>query len=146
MKKSLFTIAIATLFAGTILTGCQSSEDKIKNAEDNVKDAQDELEKAKNDSIAEYNSFKKASEEKIIAHAKILSDFKERIAEQKKENRADYEKKLAELEAQNSDLKMKLELYKEQGKNNWQQFKEDFNNEMEDLGKSISDLTDGAEN
>jgi len=43
-----------------------------------------------------------------LLRKKNIAEFKARIAKEKKENRADYEKKLLVLEDNNSDLKKKL--------------------------------------
>jgi outer membrane murein-binding lipoprotein Lpp len=36
MKKLFLLLAIAAFMAGTMLTGCQSSEKKVKNAQDKL--------------------------------------------------------------------------------------------------------------
>ena len=41
----------------------------------------------------------------------------------------------------NSDLKMKLDNYKAEGKENWKKFKIEFNRDMEELGIAFKDLT-----
>ena len=63
-----------------------------------------------------------------------------------KKDKAKYEKKLAELEQENSDMKKKLEDYKEEGKDNWRKFQTEFSHDMDKLGKEIKDLTAIKEN
>ena len=46
MKKTIFTLAITTLMAAAMLTGCQSSVKKVENAQDKVQDAKDKVVKA----------------------------------------------------------------------------------------------------
>ncbi|NTW31210.1 MAG: hypothetical protein HGB12_01020 [Bacteroidetes bacterium] len=145
MKKSIFTLAIATLMVGTMLTNCQSSARKVENAEDKVEDANDKVAEANQELNEEIRDsilqFKKESEEKFIAHEKSIAQFKARIAKEKIENKAEYDKKLAELEQKNTDLKKKLDEYKEEGKEKWKIFRTEFNKDMEDLGKSFKNLT-----
>jgi uncharacterized protein YlxW (UPF0749 family) len=138
MKKTIFTIAITMLMAGTMLTSCHSSAKKVEDAQDKVADANQELNQTIKDSIQQ---FKKESEEKISANEKSYADFKARIANEKKENKAKYEKKLAELDQKNSDMKKKLDDYKAEGKENWEKFKVEFNHDMDELGKAFKDLT-----
>jgi len=56
------------------------------------------------------------AEEKINALEKINAEFKARIATEKKEDIAKYEKTLVELEHKASDMKKKLQGYTEEGK------------------------------
>jgi hypothetical protein len=144
MKKIIFTLALTMLVAGTIFTSCKSSakkvedaQDKVQNANDKVADANQELDQAIKDSILQ---FKKASAEKFAAHEKSVADFKTRIANEKKENKASYEKKLAQLEQRNTDMKKKLDDYKAESKENWENFRTEYISDMETLNKAFKDL------
>jgi len=144
MKKTILILAITVFMAGTMLISCQSSADKVKNAQDKVQDANNkvvianqELNQAIKDSVQQ---FKKESEEQIIANEKSIAEFKAKIAKEKKENRALYQKRLAELEQQNSDMKKRLEEFREDGKENWISFRNKFNHDMEEIGKSFHDF------
>jgi hypothetical protein len=99
------------------------------------------LNDAKIEYQAEIDNLKKVSAEKTTANDKIIADFRTRIELQKYAAKADYEKKLAKLEQKNSDLKKKMDDYKEQGKENWEKFKTDFNNNLDELTKAFKELT-----
>ncbi|MDR3705730.1 MAG: hypothetical protein P4L28_07495 [Paludibacteraceae bacterium] len=148
MKKIIFTLAVTSLIAGAFLTSCNSSAKKVKDAQAKVEETQKDateaktdLKKEKQDSINEHLQFKKEAEDKINAHNKSIADFKARIVKEKKQNRAQYEKKLAKLEQKNSDLKKELEDYKDGGKDKWIKFKNGFNKDMEDLGNGIKNFS-----
>ena len=145
MKMKIFTLAIATIIAGTLFTACKSSTDKIDNAKENVKDAEvkmveakQELNNAINDSVQQ---FKKESEEKISAFEKSITNLKIKLATGKEESKAEYEKKLASLEQKNNEMKKKLEDYKDNGQGKWSKFKSEFNHDMDELGNALRDLT-----
>jgi len=140
MKKTGLIIMISFFILAIMIIGCQSSAEKVQKAKDKVQEAKSDLEKARFDSITEYQQFRKEAEEKIAAQEKIISDFRIRIANEKLENKAIYEKKLAELEQKNTDMKKTLENYIEQGQNNWQLFKTEFNRDMNKLGEAFNDL------
>jgi predicted RNase H-like nuclease (RuvC/YqgF family) len=157
MKKTIRSLTVITFIAGAILTvvfisgavltGCQSSAEKEKNAQDKVQEAkndlgeaQQDLNQAQQEVLYEYQQFKRESEEKIATHNKSIAEFKARIAIKKYENKAEYEKKLVALEQKNSDLKRKLDEYKEFGKDKWETFKTEFSRDMEEIGKSLKDL------
>jgi outer membrane murein-binding lipoprotein Lpp len=147
MKKSIFMLAITTVIAGTMLTGCQSSsakvedaQEKVQNAQEQVASAQEELNQAIKDSIQQ---FKKESEARIIANEKSIADFRARIAREGKESRVRYEQRLAELEQQNRDMKMRLENFNEEQKDKWESFRVKFNEDMEKQGKAFRDFWSG---
>jgi len=81
------------------------------------------------------------AEEKISSYEKSIGELKARIANGTKENLAKYEKKLVELEQKTSDMKKKLEEYKEEGKDKWDAFKLKFNHDLDELGKALKGFT-----
>lgn len=137
MKKIIFTLAVTTFMAGIMLTGCQSSADKVKDAKDNVTEAKQDLNQAVKDSIEQ---FKQESEAKISANDVSINDLKAKIATERKENKADYEKKLAALEQKNSDMKKKLAEFKDDEQTKWKTFKNEFNHDMDELGNAFKDF------
>ena len=56
----------------------------------------------------------------------------------KKQARADYEEQLNELKERNEKLKSRMQEYREEGRSNWEAFKKQFNDDMDNVGKSIS--------
>lgn len=145
MKKTILTLAIATLFVGGLITACQSSESKVENAEDNVMNAEEELDdanmelnQARRDSI---QLWKEETVSKISANEQSIVELKSKIAIQKKENKAKYEERVAVLEQKNADLKRKLGEFTDDGKSDWQMFKDEFNRDLDELGRAFKDLT-----
>jgi predicted RNase H-like nuclease (RuvC/YqgF family) len=148
MKKSILILAVTVFTAGAFFFGCRSSATKLEDAKNNVlnsnndaEQAQNELDKARQDSSAEYQKFKKESDDNFNAHVQSLADFRERIETKKAENKAEYEKKIFELDRQNSDLKKKLDDFKLESKDQWISFKTQFNTDMDRLNKAFTDLT-----
>jgi len=147
MKKTIF-ILITVFIAGTIFTGCVSPSQKLKNAEDKVidsknavLDARSELNQAYQDSITEYQQFKIESENRIIANEKSIEELRVKIVSANEENKVLYQTKLADLQKRNSELKIKLTEYKADNTNKWKEFKTEFKNDMDELGKAFSDFT-----
>ena len=148
MKKSILTLALAFTFFGVMISSCQSSATKVENAEDKLQEANNDaaeaqinLNETRQDSITGYEKFKEEAEKKISANEKNIVEFKARIANGKNENKAKYEKALVKLEQKNKDLKKKLQDYKEEGQGKWISFKNEFNHDMDELGKAFNDLT-----
>jgi lipopolysaccharide export LptBFGC system permease protein LptF len=140
MKKTIFILAITAFIAGTIFTGCQSSAKKVANAQDDVIKANEELNKANQEYLEDIKSYRKITAENIIANENNIAEFKARIEKDKKAAKSDYKKKIALLEQKNSDMKKKMDEYTDQGKENWEIFKAEFNNEMDAMAKALKDL------
>lgn len=141
MKKSIFTLALTMFVAGTIFISCNSSAKKEDAAKAKVEEAAQNLDQAKEDYNKQYDKFKIESDEKITANEKSIAELKEHTKNMKKEAKAKYEKTIADLEQKNEVMKEKVKDYKDDGKENWQSFKNEFNYDMDELGKALKDLT-----
>jgi hypothetical protein len=139
MKKIVLAVA-TTFIAGTVLTNCTSPEQKLENAQKNVIEADQDLDKANKEYLNDIENYRKLTAEKIEANERSLVEFKQRIEKQKKEAKANYQKRIDELDHENSDMKKKLDDYKAEGKDNWEKFKEEFNRDMDELNNSIKNF------
>jgi len=149
MKKTIFTLAIATIMAGTMITGCELTNKKAEKVPNKTQKSLNDVDAAQTgeglltmDSISEYQKFKNESEAKILAFENSIADFKIKIENGKKETKVEYEKKLALLEAKNNEMKKKLNDYKDDGEGHWSQFKSVFNQDMVELGKAFNQLSE----
>lgn len=150
MKKAIFIFVAATMFiAGTIFTGCQSSDQKVEDAQAKVQDAKQELNAAKNDASAEaqkaanaeaWKTFRSEAEVKIRANELYIAELKEKMKKSGKKLDALYAKSIDELEQKNIDLKNRIEAY-DKSQSDWESFKREFSHDMEELGKAMKDLT-----
>jgi hypothetical protein len=91
--------------------------------------------------LEEIKDYRKVTADNIAANEQIIADFKVRIENEKKEAKADYLTKINALEVKNSDMRMRMDNYKEDGKDNWETFKTEFSHDMDELGKAFKDLT-----
>lgn len=136
MKKSILTIA--TFITAIAITSCTSSEQKVENAKAEAIEAAANLNNANEEYIADMESYRKTTAERIEANNQSIAEFKKRIENEKKEAKADYNKRIEELEKKNSDIKKKMDDYKAEGKSNWESFKAEFSRDMDELGNAIS--------
>lgn len=137
MKKSILKIAA---ISSITLMSCGTNAEKVENAEANVIEANQDLNKANEDYLTEVEAYKKQTAEKIVANEQSIADFKLRVEKEKKEVKANYKKKIAELEQKNSDMKKTMDDYKAEGKDKWESFKNEFSHDMEELGQAFKDL------
>lgn len=134
MKKSILTLAVTAITAGSMMTGCSSSEEKVTKVTVDTKSD----EQLKEEYTNEYNQFKLESDNRIAENEKEIAALKE---ENKKLKKADREKAIADLEERNEAMKAKMREYKDDGKDKWQSFKREFSHDMDELGQSLKDFT-----
>ena len=145
----IFILAVTSLMAGTIFTGCQSSTKKQQAAQDKVQDARQDLNAAKKNAnevaqkaatAEEWKTFKSESELKIKDNEIRINELTVKMKKPGELFDALYEKKITNLGQQNKDLKARLEAY-EKSQTNWESFKREFNHDMDAIGQSLKDLT-----
>jgi hypothetical protein len=137
MKNSI--VMITALLAFTL--SCNSPEKKVENAKQDLKEAKAELSQEQKDSVADFMSFKRESDERILANEKIIQAYKERMKIAKRKIKKADQKRVDELEQRNIDMRKKMEDYEANGKDKWEAFKQEFNHDMDDLGKALKNLT-----
>lgn len=141
MKKTLLALAATTFITVAIATSCSSPAEKVQSAETKVNEANANLNEANEEYLADIESYRKETDAKIEANEKSIVEFRAHIANEKKEAKEAYNKKIEKLEQKNSDMKKAMADYKAEGKANWISFKEEFNHDMEEFGAAFKDLT-----
>ncbi len=141
MKKSIGIITASFFVMGLLLTGCSSPAEKVEDAEENVIEAQEELDETNENYKADMKAYKENTANQIAANEQSIKDFNARIADQKSEARADYEKKIADLDSKNSDLKKRMEDFQADSQTSWESFKTEFGRDMDELGVAFRDFT-----
>ena len=141
MKKSILSIAASALIAGAFLISCSTSSEKVENAQNNVKEANKDLDKANEEYLKDVEAYKKETADKVMSNDQIIAELKAKLKHEKKAAKAEYNRKVDELEQKNNEMKKKMDDYKTDGKEKWELFKADFNKGMDEIGKSLKDLT-----
>ncbi len=135
-------LAVAMLLmVFAIFSGCESSEKKVDVAQDEVTKAKEDLDAANAEYLADVEAYRKEKADLIAANDSSIVALKLKIANEKKDVKADYEKKITELEQKNKDLKVKMDDYNDEGKEKWESFKREFSHDMDELGNALKDLT-----
>jgi uncharacterized protein (DUF2147 family) len=141
MKKSILTIPATMLTIAFAVISCSSPAEKVEKAENQVVEANDKLDSAIKNYQEDMAAYRIETANRIVANEKAIAEFNQKIVKEKKEKREEYLEDIAELNKKNIDMKNKLNSYKDDGNDKWKTFKIEFNKEMDDLGKSIKDLT-----
>ena len=141
MKKRVL-IAIASAFAtATSFTSCNSPAQKVENAQEKVNEANENLDKANEEYQADIERCRRESAQRFEANDRTIAELKAEMRSDKKAAKAEYRRKVEELEQRNNDLRVRMNDYKADGRDNWERFKIEFNHDMDDLGRSFRDLT-----
>ncbi|HXD92746.1 MAG TPA: hypothetical protein VNX01_05995 [Bacteroidia bacterium] len=141
MKNKILKTAVLTFIVGASLISCETSAEKVAKAEINLNQANKDLDEAQEEYVADIESYRKETDEKITTNEKSMAEFEARIANEKKEAKDDYNKKITALQQKNIDMKKRMDDYKADGKENWELFKADFTKGMDEIGESLRDLT-----
>lgn len=143
MKKLNGSIIASLFIAATLFTSCKENTpaEKVLNAEEKVAEANQDLEDANEQYLIDIQNYRTQTSAEITANEQSIAEFKLRIKSQKAAAKADYEKKIAELEQKNTDMKLKMDGYQATGKENWENFKIEFSRDMTALGQAFKDLT-----
>jgi len=140
LTKLIFAGAVLTLIA-CMATGCTSKADKVGIAENNVAEANRELAAANDAYLDDVEMYRRETAATIARNNKSIRSFHNRIDTKKTEAAEEYRKKITELELENTDMEMRIESYRANGRENWQSFKKEFNSDMERIGAALNDLT-----
>ena len=141
MKKLIFTLSAFALLTSALFTSCNTASEKVDNAEIKAIKADEDFNKVKEEYLADIENFKKETNAKIEANNQVIVEFKVKAANAKKDAKVYYEEQIAILEQKNIAMKAKLDTYQENGKDNWETFKTEFNKDMNDLGEAFKNFT-----
>ncbi|MBK7231736.1 MAG: peptidase M23 [Saprospiraceae bacterium] len=141
MKKSIFILNLLLVSTSFLLTNCSSPSQKVEEAKEDVTEAESDLVKAQQEYATDIEAFRLQTAARTEANNKSIAEFNARTSNEKKELQAEYQKKIAELEQKNSDMKKRMDEYKADSKEQWDAFKAEFNRDMDELGIALKDLT-----
>lgn len=136
MNKS---ILILTITAVTIFTSCKSAQQRETAAKENVINANENLKDTKISNANEWLEFKTESLKKISDNDNKIADLKVQMNKPGKTFDGLYRTRIEKLEAKNKELKSKINNY-DGNETGWTTFKNDFNRDMDEMGKNIKDL------
>ena len=140
MKRSILALAACTLITGATIVSCQSSETKVENAKEDVIDAAKDLEQANQEYLAEIEIYRQEMMKEIEANDQAIADMESKAAKEGKSADTKRKEKVAELKRENSEMRAKLQDYKADGKDAWENFKAEFNHDMKESGNAFKDI------
>jgi hypothetical protein len=146
MKTSILKLAfISGLFCITLMS-CNNSpaakEKELNEATEDLVNAKADLDQAEYDSIKDFKEYKDSILLKLEANEKVITDLNLKINKKTASERRVDQIEIERLEKRHEVLKQKIENYKPGLEQQWDLFKVDFNKELDDLGKSLSRMSE----
>jgi outer membrane murein-binding lipoprotein Lpp len=141
MKNKYVAILATLLIAGSLFIGCEkSAEQKADESAENVKEASQDLKDAQAQYEKEWQQFKDDAGLKISTNEKKIDAIKTEMDKTGPKFKAKYENTVLTLEQRNIQLRKRLNDFKYDGKNKWEEFKTLFNQDIEAVGAAIDDV------
>jgi uncharacterized protein YicC (UPF0701 family) len=152
MKKSILNLVLPiTFFAALLFIGCQSPAQKVDNAESNLNDANQNLKDAKADEVVankkavaaeEWTAFRAETEIKIKDNEARITELRAKKKATGKTLDAAYTQRIDTLEQKNLGMRTMMDDYESTKiSSDWEEFKREFNHDMEELGMALKNLT-----
>jgi chromosome segregation ATPase len=148
MKNILFMLAIAMLITSGSFIGCQSPTEKKEAAEKDLQEAKEDLREAQQEvvdslhraaTVEEYEAFKAEAQLKIKKNNDRIAELRVKRSKPGKAMDEYYETRIVALEKKNAELKVEIDSY-DRSRTDWEQFKREFNHDMDEIGEAIEDL------
>jgi len=139
--KSILTLTAIAFVGGAILTSCNSPADNVEDAEVSLSEAEARLVEANAAYLADLENHRNLTDIAIEENKLMIAQYNASIANEKKEIKDANQAKIDELEMKNALLEAKMDAYEADEQSNWENFKTEFNREMNELGAKIRELT-----
>jgi hypothetical protein len=139
-------IIIVTFFMSFV--ACQSGEQKEQNAVNDVAEAEQNLKEVAKENDADkketatadqWKKFKEETDAKIQENEIKMKALSDQMKAKGKKIDDLYARKIDTLQMKNELLKNKIDNY--DMKSDWNQFQEEFNRDMDQLGKTLKEFT-----
>ena len=144
MKNSkIKLVAMAGIMSVAMLSCKSNTEEKKENleeAKEEVAVAKEELSAARLDSVNEYSKYRKEIDNRLIENDRQIAEIRAKVKMQKASIRAKMNKDLDVLMQKNEDFKIEMKNQKDGIYSDWESFKQSYNTNLDDLGKSISEM------
>jgi hypothetical protein len=137
--RSVLTI-VMTIGVAVIIISCNSPSDKLDNAEKDKLKAEQSLAKVNVEYLAEVENYRVETRDRIEANNQRITKLKTLTEGDKIEGKVHHKKEIYLLEQKNTNLKKRMDNYKVDTKENWEEFKTKFNRDMDELGSALKNF------
>lgn len=151
MKNLKNTLIVFTGITALTIASCKSNTEEKKDnlqeateqattANEDLETAKEELSAARMDSINTYEKYRAEVNARLIENDRQIAEIRAKIKTQKAIIQTQMNKDLDVLMKKNEDFKIEIKKQKDGAYSAWEGFKDGFNSNLDNLGKSISEL------
>ncbi len=132
------------LMGALTFSSCQKNQDQQAQL---VQDTQKTYQTTANTTyVTEYQTYRTQREQDLARNQDTIASFQARLKKANAKLRVALDSAEMALERQNADLRARLETFKAEGQDNWQQFKNKFDQSMDSVRGSLNDLNSKMRN
>ncbi len=141
MKKTTLLMTAIAFSAASVFMGCDiPNSQKVDSSKENVAEAQRELADAKRELKTDLENFRRDTELQLSKNRNQITVMRGNAANERVELRESYNAKITDLENRNLAMETRLKGFNSDKNADWQNFKAEFNRDMEGLGTAFKDL------
>jgi hypothetical protein len=140
INRLAFNTLMPILLVFAIASCNETPKEKLDDAATEVVNTNEELSAAKENYKDEIENYKKETNDKIAVNDQKLNDYKIKVAADKSDTKKANQKKIAELEQKNIDLKNKVNTYVDVDSRSWEIFKTQCSQDMQMLHSDVCNV------
>lgn len=150
MKNSVFQRLCLLIFLALLLASCSTS---LQNSEQQKEQQKVEAMNAKvalfveeRNFVLDFENFKEDTQLRVERNNQSLAALRQKILQERKSSVSDFAAKIRLFEAQNNELKKRVDTFDYSKRNEWENFKAEMTSDFKDLDDSINALFKTSKN
>jgi hypothetical protein len=140
MKKNNRSFWILPVLAILLVACTTTKAEKVDEASENVQNSQDDLDKANENYAKEVAVYRTSVESDLRENKLEIVKIQSQKTNAKDEILASRNEKIGAMRKRNDELELRIRHYRGDNKENWKEFRHEFDNDMSELEKSIKDF------
>lgn len=138
-RSRIFRLALSLLII--VLASCtETKSEKSDKAAEQVRDAKSKLDEAQKAYEEEVEDFRQSIQADIDYNKSQIEKLKKEKVTLKAKVAEERNKQIEALRERNNELEQRIREYKSNSRENWEEFKREFKNDMSELGDAFKDL------
>jgi hypothetical protein len=139
--KTLFFLSVVAALSTFGFTACNQHPDKMNETAIDSTATQPIVTVDTAQMRADWDKFKNDAREEIKKSDDSIVAFKKKAEKVKGKMKEKYDREVTLLERRNDTLKVRLDTYKDEGKEKWEDFETHFNHDMNEVKQWLKDST-----
>jgi len=140
MKKNTTSFWILSILV-ILITACTTTKaEKVDQASKDVKNAHDDLDRANKHYAKEVALYRTSVESELRENKLKIAKLKDQKTDLKEDVLASRNEEIAAIRKRNEELELRMRQYRGDNSENWKEFQREFDNDMDELEKSLKDF------